>query len=91
MDREDAGRLNCYLRPSTYVIILFLFMLFFMIGAFLFHFVTAMVLAWPKKGRALGCMDDVHIAQDDPFYPHNHTHSLHDHSPPHNFTVAHDI
>jgi hypothetical protein len=60
MDREDVGALNCYLRPSTYVTLLFLLMLFLMIGAFLYHFVTAMVLAWPRTDRPMGCQDPVH-------------------------------
>jgi len=61
MDREDTGRLSCSLGPSTYVTLLFLLLLFMMIGAFLYHFLTAMILSWPAGNRAhLGCSDAVH-------------------------------
>lgn len=32
-----------------------------MIGAFLFHFITAMILAWPGGG----CSDEVHVGRDN--------------------------
>lgn len=52
MDRQDAGKLSCYLRPTTILLITLLLMLCITIGGYLLHHFSSMFLP-PKDDSAL--------------------------------------
>lgn len=52
MDRQDAGKLSCYLRPTTILLITLLLMLCITIGGYLLHHFSSMFLP-PKEDSAL--------------------------------------
>ncbi|CAL8126946.1 unnamed protein product [Orchesella dallaii] len=58
MDRQDAGKLSCYLRPTTILLISLLLMLCITIGGYLLHHFSSMFLSFKEDSILCGTFDE---------------------------------